>query len=411
MSNGQLAPEIEFAGVDLRPNALLVNTAWEIPAEAFIKGRVDRMGAGVRFIPWGCNGIVLHNEELCTYLKVGTDVDGNYEPTFDELIANGFEDEVFNKAFSLIDAVACSSIDTTHEVLRARVAARLELMASEGLATELLYGYSRSAVGSGDLAGEGAHTLPGDAIVVTAADTSLASALIAAEEFLATKLHGGIGMVHVSPGILSSLVTAGSVRLDDGYWVTGTGHRVVADAGYVNMPPPTGESDAGVAQHWIYATGPVWYRIDDSQSHGAPNQESMTLPHNDEFALTARKAVFAYDPCSVGAVSVVVTNSGSGGDGGLTDVAATTATLSNVNDAATSATLLAAAASRLGVLVFNDSSADLYLKYGATASATSFSVKILAGGYWEMPTPIYTGVIDGIWSADSSGAARITELT
>jgi len=88
-----------------------------------------------------------------------------------------------------------------------------------------------------------------------------------------------------------------------------------------------------------------------------------------------------------------------------------TATLSNVNDSDSSASLLASNASRLGVTVQNDSTTTLYLKYGATASPTSYTVKIPAGAYWEMPYPIYTGPIDGIWSADAAGAARLTELT
>jgi hypothetical protein len=83
--------------------------------------------------------------------------------------------------------------------------------------------------------------------------------------------------------------------------------------------------------------------------------------------------------------------------------------LSNVTSAATNGTLLAANADRIGVLVQNDSTATLYLKYGETASATSYSVRMEPGSYWEMPQPIYKGIIDGIWSA-ANGAARITEL-
>lgn len=89
-----------------------------------------------------------------------------------------------------------------------------------------------------------------------------------------------------------------------------------------------------------------------------------------------------------------------------------TATLANVNDSASSVTLQAANTARLGWSCFNDSDQILYIKFGATASATSFTVKVAAGGYYEMPTaPVYTGVIDGIWAADSTGAARVTELT
>ena len=78
---------------------------------------------------------------------------------------------------------------------------------------------------------------------------------------------------------------------------------------------------------------------------------------------------------------------------------------------ASNQTLLAANTNRLMAMIFNDSSSDLYLKFGAVASPTSFTVKILSGGYFEFPLPVYTGIVDGIWSADSTGAARITELT
>lgn len=87
-----------------------------------------------------------------------------------------------------------------------------------------------------------------------------------------------------------------------------------------------------------------------------------------------------------------------------------TATLSNVNDTNVSTTLLAANANRLGATIHNDSTAVLYVKFGATASTTSFTVKMVADAYYEVPF-WYTGRIDGIWASDASGAARVTELT
>lgn len=88
-----------------------------------------------------------------------------------------------------------------------------------------------------------------------------------------------------------------------------------------------------------------------------------------------------------------------------------TATLSNVDDSTSSVTLAAANADRLGLIVYNDSSGDLYLKFGSSASSTSFTVKIPADSYWEMPEPVYTGIVTGAWSTDAGGAARVTELT
>lgn len=109
-------------------------------------------------------------------------------------------------------------------------------------------------------------------------------------------------------------------------------------------------------------------------------------------------------------ITQVIQVDSAGNPVGLSAGGASTATLSNVNDSASSVTLVAASA-RKGLIVYNDSTSDLYLKYGATASATSFTVKILAGGYWEMPQPMYVGLVAGIWSSDASGAARLTELT
>lgn len=111
---------------------------------------------------------------------------------------------------------------------------------------------------------------------------------------------------------------------------------------------------------------------------------------------------FAVQAAQSGAWTVVTTG-GAVSSGG-------TATLTNVNDAATNATLLSANSSRMGFSIFNDSTSTLYMKFGTTASSTSYSVRIDPYGYYEMfGHGVYTGRIDGIWSVDSSGAARVTE--
>lgn len=85
-------------------------------------------------------------------------------------------------------------------------------------------------------------------------------------------------------------------------------------------------------------------------------------------------------------------------------------TLSNVASSASTGTLAAANLNRRGLIIFNDSTADLYIKYGAAASLTSFSYKVPTGGTFEMQDgSVYTGVVDGIWSA-ANGNARVTEL-
>lgn len=88
---------------------------------------------------------------------------------------------------------------------------------------------------------------------------------------------------------------------------------------------------------------------------------------------------------------------------------ASTGTSSNVASSASNVTLLSSNSNRLGATIYNDSTKKLYLKLGATASLTSFSVLLSPQGYFEVPFD-YTGIIDGIWDA-VNGAARVTELT
>jgi len=86
---------------------------------------------------------------------------------------------------------------------------------------------------------------------------------------------------------------------------------------------------------------------------------------------------------------------------------ATTANKTNVPAAVASTVLLAANAVRLGASIYNDSPAELLVSMGATASASSFSVDMLPGAYFEVPAN-YTGVISGLW-ASATGNARVTE--
>jgi hypothetical protein len=93
-----------------------------------------------------------------------------------------------------------------------------------------------------------------------------------------------------------------------------------------------------------------------------------------------------------------------------TPATSATATLTNVAASATSVQLLASTAGRKQATFFNDSAAVLYLKFGTTASATSFTVRLTSNAYYELPATCYTGRIDGIW-ASATGTVRITELT
>lgn len=89
-----------------------------------------------------------------------------------------------------------------------------------------------------------------------------------------------------------------------------------------------------------------------------------------------------------------------------------TATVSSVNDTASSTQLLASNAVRKGYKLFNASTVTAYVKEGTTATTSDYSYQILAGGYYEFcGIGVYTGRIDCIWASDASGAMKITEVS
>ena len=85
--------------------------------------------------------------------------------------------------------------------------------------------------------------------------------------------------------------------------------------------------------------------------------------------------------------------------------------VTSVANSTSNVTLLSSNASRRSATVFNDdTAANLYVKLGATASTSSFTIKMAPGGYYEFPYPCFTGQVDAIASA-ATGSARITEMS
>ncbi len=87
----------------------------------------------------------------------------------------------------------------------------------------------------------------------------------------------------------------------------------------------------------------------------------------------------------------------------------TTGTTNSVASVIINTVLAASNAARNGLTVYNDSTANLYIKLGTIASTIDYTLKMEPYSYFELPYS-YTGEIDGIWDA-VNGSARITELT
>jgi hypothetical protein len=102
-----------------------------------------------------------------------------------------------------------------------------------------------------------------------------------------------------------------------------------------------------------------------------------------------------------------------GSNGALTVavLAPTASTVAAITSTTTNGTALQAAnTSRAGLYIFNDSTAVLYVKFGTGATPTDWTIRLAAGGFYELPAPYYRGAVSGVWAA-ANGQARITEIS
>lgn len=119
-------------------------------------------------------------------------------------------------------------------------------------------------------------------------------------------------------------------------------------------------------------------------------------------------------PVSDNGASITVDGNVAATQSGTWSVATATyssSAVSSVTSAATNTVLLASNASRRQAVLYNDCDKAVYVKLGSTASSTSFSYRLQPNQTLELPTPVYTGAIDGIWDSSPTGSMRVTEIT
>lgn len=94
----------------------------------------------------------------------------------------------------------------------------------------------------------------------------------------------------------------------------------------------------------------------------------------------------------------------------LSTVPATaTAALSSVAASVVSVALLAVNPLRRQAIIVNESTSVLYIAFAPVASDTIYTYLVLPAATVELPQPIFTGTISGIW-VSPTGNARITDL-
>lgn len=197
-----------------------------------------------------------------------------------------------------------------------------------------------------------------------------------------------------------SLTTLGGLRID-GVYATGTTNAAAADAmvsgGYVTTAAPT------------YTTGQLNPLSLDTSGN------LRVLVGNASLAVTQSTSPWIVaGGGTVGTpASGVVTIQGITG---MTPVVvttnkATTSAFTTVAGATSSTAILAANANRMSASIYNATNKNMYvLCNSGAASLSNYSILLMQGSYWEVPTD-YQGAINAIWAAGVSGNANVTEYT
>ncbi len=303
MTSLQMPVTIQLDPPEARPWGLLVDEATELPKDDFVIEGVSRLGLGVQHTPWGCDPLRVGNASCNPFFVLdgdapGFDSGGNRIPANSTLTKdaaiNDYDATVVHPAFKLVDGLTCSTMSfpdlnsNRYASMTNRLRARMRLLSSASLMTELITGWASAGPAFDDVT------------PMTAAAT-VAAAASAVEEHLAAKLHGGRGIVYIPPRLLPAAVAAFWVYEKGGRLVTVTGHRVVSDAGHTGK---IGQGAAQTTKNWVFASGPVSYRIDDRELLGEGTDSTLDLFHNLRVRISEATAQLAFDPCALGAVLV-----------------------------------------------------------------------------------------------------------
>lgn len=155
-------------------------------------------------------------------------------------------------------------------------------------------------------------------------------------------------------------------------------------------------NDVKVAEHKLHIPGP--YALMDSH---------ICIANTGTAGSTTTLAADTYFLTNFDRVEISTTPKGD--PISTKELRSSVSSCTNVSAAVANTTLLAPNPNRLGASIYNDSVATLYLKLGASASSTSYTIALGRYDYYEVPAN-YVGRINGYWSA-ATGTARITELS
>lgn len=92
----------------------------------------------------------------------------------------------------------------------------------------------------------------------------------------------------------------------------------------------------------------------------------------------------------------------------LTSVPSGSLTHMRVTAATSPTVILSGSAQRVHASIFNHSSASLYIRFDDNnASVNDFDVKLSSGSYFELPKPVYQGIVRGVWDGANGFAMTV----
>lgn len=208
------------------------------------------------------------------------------------------------------------------------------------------------------------------------------------------------GAISITAGTVTTLTTLTNITnwgnvVDNGAFVDGTTR--LSPNGYIYdevAGTALTENDAAAA------------RIDVKRAQIGVIEDATT--RGQRAAVSAGGALKVDNSAVTQPVSGTVTANAGSGTYATLETQPATGTLSNVTMTGSSVTLKASNTSRRNLMVYNDSGVTVYVKLGSAASSTSFTVKMLDQSYYELPAPVYTGIVTAL---GASGDVRVTETT
>ncbi len=208
--------------------------------------------------------------------------------------------------FIVESAFECSAVGFSTQDYAGRARRQLDAASSKALEYELW---------TGTLKPDNAHLTAGAEVLAGGAPLDPVTALATLSQALSDCAHGGRGMIHAPTLIADAWFADSAVETDGQRIVTpNRGDIVVAGTGYPGLGPDNATPETGTM--WVYATGPVQYRLGDITVYPDTLTEATDYRHNRIEYRAERFAAANFDPCCHFGVLVDVSALGGGGGGG-----------------------------------------------------------------------------------------------